>query len=117
MAIAKLTDKGVKAAASGRYGDGGGLYLVATKAGSKSWVFRFTLSGKASETGLGGYPAVSLAKARELAASAREKVAAGINPAAARKAEKAARAASGGTEAPSPRPFAKTQSAGATVGN
>src|SRR5215218_8843280 len=36
-----------------RMGDGGGLYLQIAPAGSKSWLFRFTLAGKAREMGLG----------------------------------------------------------------
>lgn len=58
-----------------RKGDGGGLYLQIAPGGSKSWLFRFTLAGKAREMGLGGAgepPAgLSLAAAREAAAKAR----------------------------------------------
>ena len=50
--------------------DGGGLYLQVAPAGSKSWIFRFSLAGKRREMGLGPYPGVSLAAARQLASSA-----------------------------------------------
>jgi integrase len=43
--------------------------------------------GKRNELGLGSYPAVSLAKARKLAAECREAIAAGENPIAARRRE------------------------------
>lgn len=65
-------------------GDGGGLYLRLDKAGGRKWVFRYTLSGKVGEMGLGG-SLVSLAAARKKAADARELVAAGINPVTAKR--------------------------------
>ena len=52
---------------SGRYGDGGGLYLSIAKAGSKSWVMRLRVDGKRTDKGLGGYPTVSLTAARKVA--------------------------------------------------
>ena len=51
----------------GRYGDGGTLYLVVAPGGSKSWVQRFTVNGKRRDHGLGGFPLVTLAEAREQA--------------------------------------------------
>ena len=51
----------------GRYGDGGTLYLVVAPGGSKSWVQRFTVNGKRRDHGLGGFPIVTLAEAREQA--------------------------------------------------
>ncbi|HEY2620360.1 MAG TPA: Arm DNA-binding domain-containing protein, partial [Acetobacteraceae bacterium] len=36
-----------------RLGDGGGLYLQVAPAGTKSWVLRYMLRGKAREMGLG----------------------------------------------------------------
>ena len=51
----------------GRYGDGGTLYLVVAPRGSKSWVQRFTVNGKRRDHGLGGFPLVTLAEAREQA--------------------------------------------------
>jgi integrase len=69
--------------------DGGGLYLQVAPAGSKSWIFRFSLGGKRREMGLGPYPGVSLAAARQLASGAHSLVRAGKDPIAARDAERA----------------------------
>jgi hypothetical protein len=59
-----------RTADAGMYGDGGGLYLQVT-ATAKSWVFRFTLTGKACEMGLGAFSSVPLADARSRAAEFR----------------------------------------------
>jgi hypothetical protein len=85
MATGKLTARKVEAAGPGRYGDGGGLWLVVSKTGAKKWVYRFTIAGKVSETGLGAYPAVTLLVARQLAAEARKLSSAGISPVAAKR--------------------------------
>ena len=71
----------------GRHADGGGLYLVVNKGGSKQWVFLFRFGGRLREMGLGGVSAVSLAEARKLAEACRAKVAKGINPIEARQGE------------------------------
>ena len=71
----------------GRHADGGGLYLIVDRGGSKRWLFMFRWQGKLKEMGLGGLTAVSLTKARAKAAAAREQVADGINPITARRAE------------------------------
>lgn len=77
-----LTDKAIKAAKAGAMlNDGGGLTLRVAKDGAGRWSFRFKLPGhKQREMGLGSYPAVSLAMAREKAARARELVAKGEDP-------------------------------------
>lgn len=51
----------------GMYGDGGTLYLRIAPGGSKSWVQRIAIHGKRHDLGLGGYPLVTLAEAREAA--------------------------------------------------
>ena len=62
----KLTANQVKAIKEpGRYGDGLGLYLSVAPGGSKNWVQRISIDGKRRDLGLGGYPTVSLAEARE----------------------------------------------------
>ncbi|MET0481292.1 MAG: Arm DNA-binding domain-containing protein [Aestuariivirgaceae bacterium] len=71
----------------GRHADGGCLYLVVNKGGSKQWVFLFRFGGRLREMGLGGVSAVSLAEARKLAEVCRAKVAKGINPIEARQGE------------------------------
>ena len=64
----------------GRYSDGGGLHLYVSKAGGKSWVQRITIDGRRRDIGLGGFPSVSLALAREKAAENRAAVAEGRDP-------------------------------------
>ena len=66
--------------APGRYSDGGGLHLFISKAGRKSWVLRITVDGRRRDIGLGGYPSVSLARAREKAAEYRTAIAEGRDP-------------------------------------
>ena len=70
----------------GRYSDGGGLHLYISKAGGKSWVQRITIEGRRRDIGLGGFPSVSLARAREKAAENRAAVAEGRDPLADRHA-------------------------------
>ena len=64
--------------------DGLGLSLQIMPGGSKSWVLRFMIGGKARSMGLGAYSdhhgGVSLATARDLAAAARSLVKQGIDP-------------------------------------
>jgi integrase len=74
---------------AGIYADGAGLYLQATGAGAKSWIYRFSLAGKAREMGLGSLSAVSLADARAKAAEYRRLRQDGIDPIEARKARRA----------------------------
>jgi hypothetical protein len=73
-----------------RIGDGDGLYLQITSNNTKSWLFRYTLHGKAREMGLGpaGTPpdGVPLAKARALASEARGLLRDGKDPIDARRA-------------------------------
>ena len=64
----------------GRYSDGGGLHLYISKAGRKSWVLRITVDGRRRDIGLGGYPSVSLARAREKAVDNRAAIAEGRDP-------------------------------------
>ena len=51
----------------GRYGDGGTLFLVVAPGGSRSWVQRLTVDGRRHDIGLGGFPLVTLAEARDQA--------------------------------------------------
>jgi len=71
----------------GRHSDGGGLYLNVADGGTKSWLFMWARNGKRREMGLGSFPAVSLAKARERAVNARSAVADGGDPIADRDRE------------------------------
>ena len=71
-------------------GDGGGLTLQITKAGTTSWLHRFMLNGKAKAIGLGSYPAISLKRARELIADSRQLLADGKDPLEEKRAVQAA---------------------------
>jgi integrase len=85
--IGKLTALAVdKAKRRGYYGDGGGLFLQVSAAGTKSWVFRFKEAGKLREMGLGATHTIGLAEAREKARGCRRMRLDGIDPTAARKA-------------------------------
>ena len=64
----------------GRYGDGGTLFLVVAPGGSKSWVQRVAIAGRRRDLGLGGWPVVSLAKARQRAFANRVAIADGLDP-------------------------------------
>ncbi len=74
----------------GLYADGGNLHLRIAPGGSKGWIFRFTLAGRTRDAGLGSYPSVSLAEARDEAERLRKQIAAGIDPVEARKSQRAA---------------------------
>ena len=77
----KLSDVTAKSKkAPGRHSDGGGLYLYVSPSGTKSWVFMWTRGGRRREMGLGAYPAVSLAKARQKALGCRNAVQDGRDP-------------------------------------
>ncbi|WP_346763299.1 Arm DNA-binding domain-containing protein [Tabrizicola caldifontis] len=71
-----------------------GLLLQIAPSGAKSWILRATVGQKRRDIGLGGYPDVTLAQARERAREAKEKIWRGIDPVEERKAAKAALAAS-----------------------
>ena len=79
--MGRLSATAVKAAKlSGRYGDGDGLYLLIGPTGARSWVCRVQKNGKRRDIGLGSAKKVTLAQAREKAATVRSQVEAGIDP-------------------------------------
>ena len=75
-----LNARKVETAPPGRHGDGRGLFLYVKKSGSRSWVLRYQVAGRRRDLGLGAYPDVSLAMARERAAEARRMIANGEDP-------------------------------------
>jgi integrase len=94
MASEKLTAmKASRAREPGLLNDGRGLYLRIAAGGTKSWVYRFMLSGRAREMGLGSFSDVTLAEARDLARDARRLCRQGLDPIEARRAHRAARRA------------------------
>jgi integrase len=76
----KLSDRKVQTAKTGKYADGGNLYLIVSETGARKWVFRFQWQGRAKERGLGSASDVPLAEARVRASDARLMLAKGINP-------------------------------------
>ncbi len=90
--MAKLNALAVRAATKpGRYHDGRGLMLVVKPGGSRSWVVRLQVDGKRRDFGLGPAADVSLVEAREKADAIRKLYRSGVDPVAAKRAEKAAR--------------------------
>jgi integrase len=82
------------ASAMYRLTDGGGLYLAVTPMGGKLWRWKYRYLGAEKLMSLGKYPDVTIADARQRHADARKVLAAGVDPMAKRKADKAARMAS-----------------------
>ncbi len=71
----------------GMHGNSDGLWLQVQTEDQRSWLFRYTspTTRKVRGMGLGGYPSVSVAAARDEAAKARALVRAGFDPIDARK--------------------------------
>ncbi|MRX50179.1 DUF4102 domain-containing protein [Paracoccus sp. S-4012] len=67
-----------------------GLVLQITPSGGRTWLLRVQVGAKRREIGLGGYPDVTLAMARDRARDAKDKIRSGIDPVEDRKAAKAA---------------------------
>ena len=70
--------------------DSGGLYLHVTEKGGKLWRFKYRFAGKYKLLALGSYPEISLLDARQSRDEARRQLAKGIDPSAARRAQKQA---------------------------
>jgi len=75
LAVAKLTGAGLHFV-----GGVTGLALQVTPSGARSWTLRASIAGRRRDMGLGGYPEVPLAKARDKAREARELLRQGVDP-------------------------------------
>lgn len=75
LEVSRLTKPGNHAV-----GGVSGLYLYVNEAQGRSWVLRVMIAGQRKHLGLGGYPSVTLAQAREKARIARDQVVSGIDP-------------------------------------
>lgn len=73
--------------------DSGGLYVEVARTGSRLWRLKYRFEGREKRLSFGAYPAVSLADARKERENAKTMLAQGIDPGAAKKAEKQARRA------------------------
>lgn len=81
--VEELSAKAVRdLTAPGFYAVGGvaGLHLQVQSALSRSWVLRVKVGAKRRDMGLGAFPDVTLAQAREAAREARAKVRQGVDP-------------------------------------
>ena len=67
-----------------------GLLMQVSNNGAQSWLLRVRVGSKRREIGLGPFPEVSLAKAREKAAETKDAIRSGIDPVEARKAARSA---------------------------
>ncbi len=76
--LAKNCPKDFRAA--GKYGDGGGLWLLKRSDGGAQWTFRYSIHGRQGEMGLGSARDISLAHARSEASKWRAVVKSGLNP-------------------------------------
>ena len=79
--MGKLSAARVRAlSVPGRYSDGTTLFLRIAPGGSKQWIQRIAVNGRRRDIGLGGWPVVSLAEARQKAMDNRKLVANGGDP-------------------------------------
>ncbi|MBI2276336.1 MAG: integrase arm-type DNA-binding domain-containing protein [Dechloromonas sp.] len=89
LEVNRLTAPGLHAV-----GGVAGLYLQVTDSGARSWILRATVGTRRRDIGLGGFPDVTLAGAREAARAGRLKIKDGIDPVEEAKAKRSALAAS-----------------------
>ncbi|MBL9062743.1 site-specific integrase [Tabrizicola sp.] len=87
--VKRLAHPGEKSNVMVPVGGVAGLYLQLTPKGGRTWILRMQVGGRRRDIGLGGYPSVTLAQAREKAREARDKVERGVDPVEERKAAKA----------------------------
>ncbi len=82
--VVPLSDTQIRKAKSGekdyKLSDGGGMFLLVTKLGSKLWRMNYRFAGQQKTLALGMYPDVSLALARERREAARRDLARGVDP-------------------------------------
>ena len=88
LAVSRLRRTGLHAV-----GGINGLGLKVTPAGTRAWVLRTVVAGKRREYGIGSYPTVTLASARERARAMLDQLFVGIDPAVAKRRAKSAMAA------------------------
>jgi integrase len=76
----ELTAMQANALGKGKYADGQGLWLVKSRKDAGKWMLRLVVAGKRREMGLGRWPDVSIAEAREQASEARRMLRDGLDP-------------------------------------
>lgn len=80
MKHGSLTHLAAKKHGKGQYCDGRGLWLRKSSPAQGQWVQRLVVQGRRREMGLGGYPEVTIAEARERSAAARRLLRDGLDP-------------------------------------
>lgn len=85
LEVRRLTEPGLHAV-----GEVPGLALQVLPTGGRTWVLRTMVGTRRREMGLGGFPEVGLAEARERARAAREQIKSGVDPIAQAQAAKSA---------------------------
>lgn len=83
-----LTQMKVRNLGPGKHFDGQGLMLVKSHKDAGKWIVRLVVEGRRREMGLGRWPDVSIAEARERAVTARKELRDGTDPIAARQRAK-----------------------------
>lgn len=96
LEVRNLTHPSGKGNALFAVGGVSGLYMQITPSGGRSWILRTTIGKARRDIGLGGFPTVTLAHARDKAREARDKIERGLDPVAERQAAKAALIAASG---------------------
>jgi hypothetical protein len=91
--VRRLKHPGGRSNATIAVGGVSGLLLQITPTNGRTWLLRAKVGDKRREIGLGGYPDVPLAQARDRAREAKDKIQRGIDPVEERKAARAALAA------------------------
>jgi integrase len=79
--LAKLTKRG-------RYAVGNNVYLQISEWGTRSWLLRYRVDGRATHMGLGAFDLLTLAEARERGHQARRQLLDGVDPLRAKRAAK-----------------------------
>lgn len=90
LEVKRLKHPGVGRNVTFNVGGVAGLVLQITPNGGRTWLLRVQVGAKRREIGLGGFPEVTLAMARDRAREAKEKIRQGIDPVEERKAARAA---------------------------
>lgn len=89
LEIKRLVHSGAGGLMTVAVGGVSGLMLQFTPAGGRSWLLRASVGGRRREMGLGSYPEVSLAQARDTAREFKDKIRQGIDPVEERSAARA----------------------------
>lgn len=96
LKINKLTDRSVRSFKNeGYYSDGDGLYLVVSRTGGRSWIYRYRSNGSRRDMGLGSFLDVSLVDARQARDDAKKAIVTGRDPLEPRRPAEVAQVATG----------------------